>query len=369
MATPFEMAHSGRLLGADGGPVNGDVALQVRLFDGGSASAAQLWVDTYDVSVQDGFYSVVLGSGVALDTETHLATPEVWVDVVVDGSVLGGRMRLLAVPYAARAHSLASGASVGGALQLGSEDDAWCQSGREGGLVFDATLQRLKVCTASGWQLVGEVPLVEVSGSRQWSDGSLASACWDYRNPTGLYSYSGAVGSGVYRVDPAANGTGFNVYCDMDFEGGGWTLVDNDATNAAAFSSRTSGALTSVDTTGGRLLPAYDWSSDPLMMCRSSRFNGSAGWLTLAAGGVIAKQYPTAVTRSSSHSAGWSVRELNGNTNQGMTSWIYNGSGRFGSVWIGNGGQSTCSCDYVGSQSGLGTYGAANTSTCSTWVR
>ncbi len=209
-----------------------------------------------------------------------------------------------------------------------------------------------------------------VSGAFEWDDGTYANSCWFYRNPTDAHVY-GNSGSGVYRVDPNAGdpSDAFNVYCDMDFEGGGWTLVDNDPTNAATFGSRTSGAITDPAVAGGRLLPGYAWSNDPLLLCKSNRFTGSVGWLTLQAGGAIALQYPTVITQSTSHSAGWSARTLNGNSNAGMSSWIYNSGDRFGSVWIGSGGQSTCSCNYTGNASGLGNYTTSSSTTCSTWVR
>ena len=92
--------------------------------------------------------------------------------------------------------------------------------------------------------------------------------------------------------------------------------------------------------------------------------------LTLNATGALSLEYPTRTSVSSSHNGGWTPGILNGNTDVGMTSWIYIGSSRFGSVWIGNGGAPTCACNYVGSATGIGGgSGGAKTSTCSTWVR
>ena len=61
----------------------------------------------------------------------------------------------------------------------------------------------------------------------------------------------------------------------------------------------------------------------------------------------------------------------NGNSLQGVASWLHNASSRFGSVWIGNGGNASCACNYYAPSpsSGLGTYQASNQNTCSTWIR
>jgi hypothetical protein len=372
-AVPVEVLHQGRVLGPAGAVVEGPTSLRVSLHNAETAGT-ELWADTFSITVDDGYFSVLLGSGAPLDTVTHLGAAEVWVATSVGGVATGPRMPLVRVPYAARADGLSAGATVGGALMLGDEASNWCVAGREGGLVYDRNLKRVKVCRGSdGWQVIGTIQIVSFGSYRAWDDGTFARACWEYRSPTsGLYLYGGVTGDGVYRVDPDGAGSGvapFDVYCDMTFQGGGWTLVDNDATNAATFTSRTVGAITDPGTTGGRRLPGYSWSADPLLMCKSSYFTGSAGWLTLEAGGAIAREYPTVVTQSNSHAAGWAARTLNGNTNQGMNSWIFNGSGRFGSVWIGNGSTNTCACDYTGDSSGLGNYTSATTTTCSTWVR
>jgi LruC domain-containing protein len=216
----------------------------------------------------------------------------------------------------------------------------------------------------------GAAVIVTNGVSRRWSDGTFAVGCWQYRNPPTGYVYAGQTGDGRYTIQPGA--TPFDVYCDMTTDGGGYTLVDNDATTTDVFASRQAGANPDPTVTRGSYLPAYQWSATPRLLCKSSVFTGTVGWVTLTPIGSIALEYPTATTTTHSYGGTpghWAVDQLNGNTNQGTASWIFNEGSRFGSVWIGNGGQPTCACDYDYSYSGLGAYAHGNASTCSTWVR
>lgn len=65
--------------------------------------------------------------------------------------------------------------------------------------------------------------IASIDGARQWSDGSYATSCDAYRNPTGEYAYAGDVGNGLYAVD-YGGAEPEQVLCDMS-GADGWTLA------------------------------------------------------------------------------------------------------------------------------------------------
>jgi len=213
--------------------------------------------------------------------------------------------------------------------------------------------------------------IVQNGPSRNWSDGTYAIACYQYINPPAGHAYTGATGNGAYTIEPMGTNTPFAVYCDMTTDQGGWTMVDNDADPNSAFTTRTAGANADPTVTRGAYLPAYTWSTTPRLLCKSSVSTGALDWVTLNALTAVALEYPTQTTQTGASNGNWSYDILNGNTAQGTQAYIYDGAGRFGSVWIGGPGEPTCACDYYAPspETGLGTFASGNAPTCSTWVR
>lgn len=60
-------------------------------------------------------------------------------------------------------------------------------------------------------------------GAYQWSNQTYAKNCTEYRFPGS--DYIGQTASGVYWIKPAGQKDAFKVVCDMEYDGGGWTLL------------------------------------------------------------------------------------------------------------------------------------------------
>lgn len=224
-----------------------------------------------------------------------------------------------------------------------------------GQVIYNKDSNTLEVFDGQQWQQLPNTPV----GADQTTCATIKD-----ENPASV--------DGVYTIDPDGAGgvAAFNAYCDMSTDGGGWTMVDNDASASSCFTTRTAGANTDPLVTRGAYLPAYSWSDKPELLVKSNNYTGTLGWVTFMALTDRAKEYPTATTETIAGTGHWAVSTLNGNTNQGIDDWIYNANTRFGSVWIGYGSQPTAACCYETSgHTGLGQYNVNVTNTCSTWVR
>ncbi len=109
-AVPMQLAHQGRLLDADGAPLDGEHTLSFALYDT-EKDGAVVWSEDIDALMTGGFYSVVLGADEAdnpLD-DLVLGGGPLWLELRVDdGAPLEPRHELLSVPYSVMAGTATS---------------------------------------------------------------------------------------------------------------------------------------------------------------------------------------------------------------------------------------------------------------------
>lgn len=120
-ATP-PMIHYQAYLTDDGGtPVNGTVDLEFAIFDS-SATGTELWMETHSgIQVQEGVFSVALGSLANLDTGIFDSGNR-WLETRLNGVPVTPRRPFLSVPYALRAQVAETALTGGG-------DGAWVVDG------------------------------------------------------------------------------------------------------------------------------------------------------------------------------------------------------------------------------------------------
>ena len=116
-AAPLEIAHQGRLLDSTGSAVDGAHDVTVRIYDESGATTA-VWEDTFSVTLDNGFYGLVLGSGKALEASAF-ADDSLWVGIELDSDgELTDRIGLSSVPYALNATNVSGGVVNASDLQV-----------------------------------------------------------------------------------------------------------------------------------------------------------------------------------------------------------------------------------------------------------
>jgi len=102
---PNVINYQGRLVDATN-LVNGDVSLELRLYDA-ATDGTLLYADSNTVTVVDGLYSTHIGDDTVLGTLGNaLTNAMVYLEPVVNGTALSPRERLVCVPYAMQSHTL-----------------------------------------------------------------------------------------------------------------------------------------------------------------------------------------------------------------------------------------------------------------------
>lgn len=148
LANPSTLQHSGRLLTADGEPLNGSYAVTFSLDGAGS------WSETDTVTVEDGYFSTVLGDQAPLPPEAMLGTRNLAISV--GGQALGAQ----------ELHAVPSALSVTGAVRV-TEDPGACTPATAGALRVDRA--RVELCDGIAWTWAGQDNALSLVGPG-WSD-------------------------------------------------------------------------------------------------------------------------------------------------------------------------------------------------------
>ena len=194
--------------------VNGK--LKAISFEGDGAlitGISDLWQGAKDVNLNYNSGNVVIGDtsttaklgvngGVGIGStysENSLASPN---DLIIEGDVGIG----LSV--------VNSTLSLSGAMKLSNSNIA-CDLNNIGSMQFDSVNSELQYCTANGWNsLYRDSPkgILEINP---------ALSCKDIKD------YNPEVKNGIYWIDPDGVGANaaYQVECDMEYDGGGWTIV------------------------------------------------------------------------------------------------------------------------------------------------
>ncbi len=114
-AVPMNFQHQGRMLDSSGVPLDGSMLLTFRLYDA-SAGGSAVWQEPHtNVDFVNGYYNVMLGSVVDLES-TDFDGDSLYMTVqVAAGAELTDRVELVSVPYAILAESaetVADGAAI-----------------------------------------------------------------------------------------------------------------------------------------------------------------------------------------------------------------------------------------------------------------
>jgi hypothetical protein len=126
LAVPAGINYQGKLTDSDGVGINSNLEMVFRLFDAATGGTL-LWEETHDgvneVTVTKGLFDVELGSITPLNIPFEA---DHWLEIVVDGTALTPRVKLLSSPYAYRAAIADSVANLPQSFKkIRADGEAW----------------------------------------------------------------------------------------------------------------------------------------------------------------------------------------------------------------------------------------------------
>lgn len=124
LAVPTRVTHSSRLLDTSGVPLEGAQTLVFRLYDAPTGGQSN-WTETHMVTVNDGYFAVVLGSSTPLDSAELDGSPRyLSMAIGVGGDEFDSRPELTSAPYAIRAQTADTATQADSAITAGSASTA-----------------------------------------------------------------------------------------------------------------------------------------------------------------------------------------------------------------------------------------------------
>ena len=288
---PLLMNYQGRILSGTN-LLQGAVDLSLRLYEN-PAGGALLYEDTGTVTVVDSVYATYLGDGTSAgDLVTALSQPAVYLELVVNGTVLSPRERLASVPYALQALAAvqhteldpAFGASVAAGITAAHTTRwetayGWGDHGAAGYLTSYAESDPLWAGASNAYYTAAQADAVFATGTPVYVESDPVFGASVAAGITGVettrwetaYSWGDHAGAGYLtsfvETDPQWAGASNAYYTatqvDAAFATGMPLYVESDP----AFSVSVAAGITGVETL--RWETAYGWGD-----------HGAAGYLT-----------------------------------------------------------------------------------------
>ena len=230
LAVPVALSTQGRILDADGQPLEGPVQVAFRIMDA-EADGEVLWSDSLTLDLDNGFYATRLGDedGAAPLASDVLDQSPLWLELQLDGEApMTPRLSLDSVPYARlaeRAEEVAGGAVDAADVSVGGLE------------VIDSAGRWVGPTPEVGWSDLLDIP-------PDFADGSDADALLDLTCSDGQWPVFDGTGGGW-----VCDGFSDTTLSDAEVR----TAVEGAAVDLLAGSSMDGHSLLTEDS-------ALDWS-------------------------------------------------------------------------------------------------------------